>query len=436
MTNETGSVKREICCADAVRSAAQRVMQRCEALAGCTDQPGEIARFFCSPAMTAAHRLVGEWMRSAGLHHRMDAAGNLIGHWVPEHLQRYKRLLLGSHLDTVANAGKYDGVLGVLLGIAVAELATKSDIDLPFAIYVLGFSEEEGVRYQTPFIGSRAIVGELNDELLNHHDAERIAMIDALRRFGCDTEKLTNVGYFADDVLAYIEPHIEQGPMLDAQNLPVGIVTAITGQTRARFRFTGHAGHAGAVPMAARQDALVAAAVFIAEVERLARERSGLVATVGKVEVRPNVSNVIPGEVDVWVDVRHQDDDARDAAFREITHQAALIAEQREIDFDLDQAQSFRAVHCDPSFRELMAASVAEAGVRPFELPSGAGHDAAIMSRRFPVGMLFVRCAGGVSHHPDESVAEGDVTVALEVLWRFVVKLAARHSSEIKNNTY
>ncbi len=402
--------------------------------------------------MQAAHRLVREWMETAGLKCRIDAAGNLIGRLASNSPQdpssasaaegaargtsAHKILLIGSHLDTVANAGRYDGILGVILGLAVTELAAEMGVDLPFSIDVIAFSEEEGVRYQTPFIGSRALIGDMPKDLLDRTDADGISLLDALRRFGCDPGALPDAVHPPENVIAYIEPHIEQGPILEAENLPIGIVTGITGQTRADFQFVGQAGHAGAVPMSGRHDALAAAAMFIAQVERTARQRSGLVATVGQVEVLPNVSNVIPGEVNLSLDVRHQDDDVRDAAFREITHQAALIAEEREIEFDLGRAQSYRAVHCDAQNQSLLEQCVIEAGVRPFKLPSGAGHDAAIMSRRFPVGMLFVRCAGGVSHHPDESVMEADVAVALEVLWRYAMKLAAGNPAKINNNTH
>jgi allantoate deiminase len=451
MASEALSPKSETNSTPLVRSAALRAMQRCDELAKCSDCPGEIARFFCSPAMQAAHGLVRNWMEVAGLNCRTDAAGNLIGRFSPAGFRitpsprgegrvrgktDEKTLLIGSHLDTVGNAGRYDGILGVMLGLAVAEMAVESGVELPFAIEVIGFSEEEGVRYQTPFIGSRAVVRDMPAELLNRTDADGIELADALRNFGCNPHELPDAVYQPAEVIAYIEPHIEQGPVLEAENLPVGIVTGITGQTRAEFQFIGKAGHAGAVPMSARQDALVAAAAFITEVERIARNRPGLVATVGQLEVLPNVSNVIPGDVNLTLDVRHQDDDTRDAAFREMTHQAALIAEEREIEFDLGRTQSYRAVACDSKCQELLERSVIEAGVRPSRLPSGAGHDAAIMARRFPIGMLFVRCAGGVSHHPDESVSEADVTVALEVLWRFVMILAARNSTEIKNNTH
>jgi allantoate deiminase len=352
----------------------------------------------------------------------------LIGRWAAgpaPTIDAAKALLIGSHLDTVANAGRYDGMLGVLQGLAVVELLAELAARLPFAIDVIGFSEEEGVRHRTPYIGSRALVGDLSAEFLNKQDAEGISVSEALKSFGCDLSRIDAAEYRAEDVVAYVEPHIEQGPVLEAAGLPVGVVTGIAGQTRARFQFVGKAGHAGTVPMGNRQDALTAAAQFIGQVEQLAQRREGLTATVGQVEVSPNIANVIPGDVQLSLDVRYLDDEAREAAFRELTHQAALIAEQREIEFDLNSTQHHPAVKCDAALSGRLREAVVVAGIKPMDLPSGAGHDAVMMARRFPVAMLFVRCAGGISHHPDESVTEADVAVALDVLWRLVMRLAS-----------
>jgi allantoate deiminase len=232
-------------------------------------------------------------------------------------------------------------------------------------------------------------------------------------------------------VIAYIEPHIEQGPVLELEGLPVGIVSGIAGQMRACFQFLGRAGHAGTVPMTARHDALAAAAQFICEIEEFALTRPGLTATVGQIAVAPNVSNVIPGEVNLRLDLRHIDDEMREAAFRQITHQAAVIAEDRELEFDLTSVEHHCAVRCDAALTDLLEQSVEQSGIRPLRLASGAGHDAVIMSRKFAAAMLFIRCAGGISHHPDESVSETDIAAALGVLWRFVMKLASQRQSVI-----
>ena len=424
MTNEVRNPKLEIGNTNSLKVAARRVMERCADLAGCTHRTGEITRLFCSEAMREVHGKLRRWMEAAGLRCRLDPAGNLIGRLETQLSNgdpRRRVLLLGSHLDTVVNSGKYDGVLGVMLGLAVAELIAESKAELPFALDVIGFSEEEGVRYQTPYIGSRddwrlagGIAGE--DRRRRRIDG-RGAEIVRRRSYADGGSEIRSA-----QVVAYIEPHIEQGPVLELEKLPIGIVTGIAGQTRAQFQFVGAAGHAGTVPMNARHDALVAAARLVTAVREIAGRREGAVATVGQLTVVPNVANVIPGEVNLRLDVRHLDDDARDATFREITHQAAVIAEEEEVEFDMLWSQSQPSVKCHAEMIGRLEQSVVEAGIQPFRLPSGAGHDAAIMAKRFPTAMLFVRCAGGLSHHPDESVDETDVARALEVLQRFVMK--------------
>jgi allantoate deiminase len=382
--------------------------------------------------MQAAHKQLHAWMESAGIESRVDPAANLIGRLGVRDASSADSswsLIIGSHLDTVIDAGKYDGTLGVLIGLAIAELITQAEFALPFSLDIIAFSEEEGVRYQTPYIGSRALAGDLPAELLRKTDAGGIPMADALRTFGCNPGSLSQATFSGDQVIAYIEPHIEQGPVLELEGLPVGVVSGIAGQTRATFQFLGRTGHAGTTPMTARHDALAAAAQFICEIEEFAHTRPGLTATVGQIAVAPNVSNVIPGEVNLRLDLRHIDDETREAAFRQITHQAAVIAQDRELEFDLTSVEHHCSVNCDAGLADLLDQSVDESGIRPLRLPSGAGHDAVIMSRKFPVAMLFIRCGGGVSHHPDESVTEPDVAAALRVLWRFVMKLASQRQS-------
>jgi allantoate deiminase len=416
--------------AQSVRQAAQRVIRRCDQLAGCTDRPGGITRLFCSPAMSAAQAMLRGWMETAGLHCRLDPAGNLIGRLEPTAAQTgsagVPALLIGSHLDSVVNAGRYDGVLGVLLGLAVAEIAAEVKIELPLPLEVVSFCEEEGVRYQTPYFGSRALVGDLPARLLERQDADGVTLAAALRQFGGDPGRLTECVYRREQVLAFIEPHIEQGPVLEDASVPVGVVSGIVGQSRATLQFVGCAGHAGTVPMAVRRDALAAAAQFMVELEKFAAETSGLVATIGRVEVLPNVANVIPGEARLRLDLRHADDQHRIAAFRELVRRAEAIARQRGLEFNLLCVEEQSQVQFAPACLRLMEQAVAEAGVGQVSLSSGAGHDAVILAKHFPTAMLFVRCAGGVSHHPDESVSESDVAVALDVLCRLVTNLAAR----------
>ena len=386
---------------------SQLVMQRCDTLGKISDERGRLTRTFASPAMRRANKLVGSWMRDAGLQVREDAAFNLLGRW--NSAQRgAKTFLLGSHLDTVRDAGKYDGPLGVLTAIAAVQLLRERGVQLPFHLEVAGFSDEEGVRYQTAYLGSRALAGTLTAA-----DRARIKekqIIKARRPRG--------------EFLGYAEIHIEQGPVLEKNNLPVGVVTAIAGQSRLRVEFHGVAGHAGTVPMPLRRDALVGAAEFVAAVPAVAAARAGLVATVGKLEVAPGASNVIPGKVFLTLDVRAQSDAHRLAAVRSLHTKAQAIARRRGLKLIWTPVQQTAAVQCDKTLTRIFSKCVAQRGLKVLKLPSGAGHDAAALAAVCPVAMLFVRCQGGISHNPAESVQAADVRVAVEVLSDFIVQLA------------
>ncbi|MEM8866564.1 MAG: Zn-dependent hydrolase, partial [Planctomycetota bacterium] len=300
----------------AFAAATTRLLERSSELISCSDSEVGLARLFCSPAMAKAHQKLTGWMTDAGMSTQVDAAGNLIGR-LPAEPTDTRSLLIGSHLDTVVNAGQFDGTLGVLMGLAVAELCHRYELRLPFSLDVLGFSEEEGIRYQTPYIGSRAITGDLTsgDPLLERLDDHGVRLADALGQFGCDASQFAQAVYDPESVIAFIEPHIEQGPVLEERGLPVGVVTGVAGQTRASFRFVGETGHAGTVPMKLRRDPLPAAAKFATQVEEIALACEGTLATVGRLEVTPNVANVIPEEVAVRLDLRHLDDDKREASF-------------------------------------------------------------------------------------------------------------------------
>ncbi|MEM6799235.1 MAG: Zn-dependent hydrolase, partial [Planctomycetota bacterium] len=305
-------------------AASNRVMQRSHVLATCTDSEEGLTRLFCSGAMRAAHECFRLWMSNAGMVVRVDEAGNLIGRR-PAAAAGARFVIIGSHLDTVVNAGRHDGTLGVLIGLALAEVCEEEGIELPVALDVVGFSEEEGIRYQSPYIGSRAIAGDLGagNPLLERLDDEGVRMADALAGFGCDPSKLGDAAYKPEQVAAFLEPHIEQGPVLEQKDLSLGVVTGIAGQTRASFRFVGETGHAGTVPMSLRRDPLPTAARFVHAVEEAARRRPGTLATVGRMDVLPNVANVIPSEVAVRLDLRQVVDDEREACFVEI-HRAAM----------------------------------------------------------------------------------------------------------------
>jgi allantoate deiminase len=407
---------------------AQQALARCDAAALFTEEPGRITRTFCSAAMSALHLEMQKWMTAAGMQSRVDAAGNLFGRLESPLRPNAPALLIGSHLDSVPNAGKYDGVLGAMLGLALVEAVQQSGLQLPFALEVVGFSEEEGVRYGVPFIGSRALVGDCDDALLQRTDTNGISVAAALRNFGCSPDDISSAEIPAKRYFAYLEPHIEQGPVLENENSPLSVVTAIAGQTRAVIRFVGAAGHAGTVPMQLRRDALAAAAEWILAVERIGQQTSGLVATVGTIEALPGAGNVIPGEVRLRLDIRHTDDAVRAAALSSLQQFGNELAARRNVDFHFSIVHEHSAVAMDPRLSDLLAQSLSDAGSRPIRLPSGAGHDAAVMARRWPAAMLFIRCRGGVSHHPDESVTLADVTAALKAMWHFAQRLAATYS--------
>ena len=379
-------------------------MRRCDELGLVSDEPDRLTRTFHSPAMARANALVGGWMRTAGLEVREDAAFNLTGRWPSAAHPRARTLLLGSHLDTVRDAGRYDGPLGVLAALAAVEALRATGVELPFHVEVIGFSDEEGVRYQTSYLGSRALAGTLTRQDLRAIEEKGIAR--AKRRRG--------------ELLGYAEVHIEQGPVLEAGDLALGVVSGIAGQTRVRVEFSGRAGHAGTTPMALRRDALCAAAEFI-----LAVERAGVTATVGQIEARPGASNVIPAEVVLSLDVRHLDDARRRAAVGRLHQRALAVAEKRQVALRWTLVQETDRVACDPRLTRLLRAAAREHEPRAPLLPSGAGHDAAALAAVCPVAMLFVRCRAGLSHHPAESVQRADVAKAIAALRDFVLRLAA-----------
>ncbi len=336
------------------------------------------------------------------------------------------RLLIGSHLDTVPNAGAFDGVLGVVLGVAlVEELHGKR---LPFAIEVIGFSEEEGVRFSKPFLGSMALTGTLSGDVLALQDAHGVSVGDAIRGFGLDPAAMAEARV-SPLAFAYLEMHIEQGPVLESAHRPLGVVEAIVGQSRLLTSFTGKANHAGTTPMHLRHDALAAAAEWIVSVERVAyAAEDGLVATVGSIHAMPGASNVIAGDVAATLDVRHADDAVRGAALERIMLEAQRAADKRGVEFAWRQTMSQPAVPMDTGLTELLETAVRCADVQPMRMMSGAGHDAMIVAARLPSCMLFLRSPGGLSHHPDESVLAEDVEAALVVGLEFLRLLGERQA--------
>jgi allantoate deiminase len=403
-------------------------MARAELLAGHSEEPDRLTRRFGTAALAEAGAAVSNWMREAGMTVRRDAIGNVIGRSEGAD-PAAPALMLGSHLDTVPDAGRYDGTLGVLAGIAVAERLRERRGNLPFALEVIAFADEEGSRFGTAFLGSSVLAGSFDPSALRRIDANGVSLEEAIQEFGGDPAALFGARRAPESLIGYAELHIEQGPVLEERGLALGVVEGIAGQTRAALRFTGTPGHAGTVPMELRRDALGAAAEMVIAVEAVGRETPGLVATVGEITALPGAPNVIPGRVELTVDVRHAEDPVRAQALTRLRERAGEIASARGVELEWEPLHEQGAVLCDPELTELMARAAEAAGAQPHRLASGAGHDAATMAATCPVTMLFVRCAGGVSHHPDESVSEADAAIAVDALARFV-ELVAEHQPE------
>lgn len=391
------------------RERAKAAIAECRLLATMSEEPGRTTRRFLTPPVAAVHAHLRARMEALGMSVRIDAVGNLRGLWQPEGTTG-KRLLLGSHIDTVPDAGAFDGVLGVVLALEWVRLARE--LHIPRAIEVIAFSEEEGVRYAVPFLGSRTMAGIFDLKMLAYEDADGVRMDDAIRGFGLDPGKIGEAA-LDDDALGYVEIHIEQGPVLEAKGLSLAVVEGIVGQSRLGFRFTGQANHAGTTPMHLRRDALVAAAEWMVAVEATARTTEGLVATVGKIGANPNAGNVIPGVVDVSLDVRHMSDFVRTDVVQEFIRSANAIAQRRGLEVEWVEKMNERSVAMDRILSSDLMAAVEAAGFPAKKMPSGAGHDAMVMAQRVPAAMLFLRSPGGVSHHPAEAVLEEDVEAAL-----------------------
>jgi allantoate deiminase len=371
--------------------------------------------------MRDVHREIAHWLAPLGASIRIDSAGNLRATYAANGTSA-SRLLIGSHLDTVPDAGSFDGILGVVLAVAIGQALEGRR--LPYAIEIVGFSEEEGVRFGVPFIGSRALVQGLDDDLLNRRDARGISVREAIQDFGLDPHRMGDAVLPAD-ACAYLEFHLEQGPVLESLGLPLAVVEAIAGQTRSQFAFLGRSNHAGTTPMHLRFDAVAAAAEWISTVERIARQTSGLVATVGSVETKPGASNVIAGEARVALDLRHRDNAVRVQAAEQISLEAAQIARRRGLKVSQTPGLNQPSVAMDPVLSEQLEESIGKVGCKPHRMVSGAGHDAMILAEKIPSAMIFLRTPGGISHHPAESVAVEDVAKAIECGLHFLERMAS-----------
>ena len=398
----------------------EAIVGRINALATISQDPGNLTRIFLTSEHRAAAELIMGWMLEAGMNAHLDAIGNVCGRYEGER-PRLPCLMLGSHYDTVRDAGKWDGPLGLITAISCVGDLNRRGRRLPFAIEVAGFADEEGVRFASTLLGSRAIAGTFKESVLATRDSTGKSMREALIEFGLDPDHIGAAARIRGELLAYIELHIEQGPVLEAENLPIGVVTAIAGATRLAARLTGMAGHAGTVPMALRRDALTGAAECISKIEELCRaDDAGLVGTVGYIDAAPGTTNVIPGEAHFTMDIRAPTDDHRKRAVGEIVRQIEAIAKRRKLELQVEVTHENRTVPCAPWLKEQVAAAVAAEGYPVFELPSGAGHDGMAMVDIADVAMLFVRCRGGISHHPDEHVDMADADAGARVLLRLI----------------
>ncbi|CNL48055.1 allantoate amidohydrolase [Yersinia pseudotuberculosis] len=394
--------------------AALQVLARCDVLAAISESPEGLTRVYLSPEHLRANRQVGEWMQAVGMQVWQDTVGNICGRYEGRQPDA-PAILLGSHLDTVRNAGRYDGMLGVLTALEVVGYLHRHQQRLPVAIEVIGFADEEGTRFGITLLGSKGVTGRWPVEWLNTTDADGISVAQAMVRAGLDPMDIGQSARAANAFCAYLELHIEQGPCLENAGLALGVVTDINGARRLQCQFTGLAGHAGTVPMGQRQDALAGAAEWMCAVEALtAAQGEHLVATVGTLTCLPGAVNVIPGQVRLTLDIRGPNDRGVNDLLTRLLAEAEAIATRRGITFTAEGFYRIKATACDSALQQCISQSISQVQGRCLALPSGAGHDAIAMAECWPVGMLFVRCKGGVSHHPDESVTSSDVAVAIQ----------------------
>ena len=406
------------------------ILRQAAALAAFTEDPPGVTRTYLTPQHRQAGDYLASLMREAGMEARYDALGNVVGRYAAGR-PGAPVVMTGSHMDSVRNAGRYDGLFGILTAIACVRDLHARGKRLPFEFEIVAFGDEEGVRFGVTLIGSKAMGGSFDPAWLDAKDAGGTTLREALVAFGGDPDGWRSLDRRGQGVVAYVESHIEQGPVLLNEGLPVGVVTAIASGARMRVAVTGLAGHAGTVPMGSRRDALAAAAEMVLEVERIAsapgHRGAALVGTVGTIEARPGAINVIPQDVSFTVDVRSGDDEARVRATGAMREAFDAIARRRGVAVTSDVFYELPAAPCDASLQDALAASVARQGLPVRRLPSGAGHDAMVFPPVCPIAMLFVRCgAGGISHHPDETMTAGDAEIATAVFLDFLESWSPR----------
>jgi hydantoinase/carbamoylase family amidase len=398
---------------------ADRMLAQLDELGRISESPDFLLRTFLTPEHRTAHLRVAEWMREAGMEVEHDSAGNVVGRYAGTD-PGAPALMSGSHLDTVRNAGKYDGMLGVIAPLAcVADLHRRGK-RLPFAIEVVGFANEEGTRFGASMAGSRAISGTFDGAMLKQTDRQGVSMHDAYAAFGLDPAKVGACARKPGSIAAFMELHIEQGPVLEKEGLALGVVTAISGARRIRVEVTGLAGHAGTVPMGQRQDALLAAAEAVQFIEKRCTGTPTLVGTVGVLEALPGAMNVIPGQANFSIDIRAAEDTVRDAAIADVLAEIKAVCKRRNLDVKITELYASTSTPCHPALMDAAEAAIKAQGLPTMRLPSGAGHDAATLAPLCPVGMIFMRCTRGISHNPLEAVLPEDVEVATAALLHFI----------------
>lgn len=408
-----------------MQQAAARVMARADELAAISETPDALTRVYLSPQHLEANQRAARWMTQAGMTVWQDSVGNICGRYEGEQ-EGAPAILLGSHLDTVRNAGRYDGMLGVLAAIEVVHGLHQQGRRLKQAIEIVGFCDEEGTRFGITLLGSRGITGTWPESWLAQTDADGVSVAQAMVLAGLDPARIHLAARRPEEIAAYLELHIEQGPCLEQEGLALGVVEAINGARRLNCRFTGEAGHAGTVPMSHRKDALAAAAEWMVRVETLTREQGGnRVATVGTLRCAPGAVNVIPGDVTLTLDIRGPHDQPLDGLLDTLLKEAQAIASRRQLRFSAEEFYRIAATACDSGLQQVLSEAVLAVQGRSLTLPSGAGHDAIAMAERWPSAMLFVRCKGGISHHPAESVTADDVALAIAAYSRAVSALDA-----------
>ncbi len=401
-----------------IENAAAAVMERIDALAEISENRDNLTRVSLSPEHLRANALVGEWMEQAGMQVRTDAIGNIIGRI--EGTSEGPAIMLGSHLDTVRDGGRYDGMLGVVIPLICLQVLHARGQRLPYPVEITGFCDEEGVRFPSTLLGSRAIAGTLNESVLTETDRQGISIADALSDFGQNPAALQSAKRSPKDFQGFVEIHIEQGPVLEKEDLPVGVVTAISGAVRYRIKVGGKAGHAGTVPMEMRQDALAGASECILDIERICQQLPDVVGTTGYIRAMPGAGNVIAGEVELSLDLRSSTDKQRLSAEQQILQTITESCKRRNLTIVAEKTYEAASVTCDNRLSEQLAGAVVDSGHRLLSLPSGAGHDAMALAGLTPVAMLFVRCKDGLSHHPDESITAEDAGATCNVLLNFL----------------